>query len=134
MKTITEIATEWLGTPWIHNQSVKGIGTDCVGLILGIGKEDGVIEPDFKLENYHRIPRQNEIIEFCNQQTYLKPIEILQPETVLVFKIGKIAGHVGISIDKDLVIHADNNYGVQLVPINFFLNKIAAKYEVICHG
>ena len=133
MKSITEIAKEWIGTPWVHNQSVKGIGTDCVGLILGIGKEYGVIPDNFYLPNYDRIPRQNNIIEFLNQQNYLKPINTVEPEAVMVFQVGKIAGHVGIAIGENQIIHADMNYGVQLVPINFYLNKIAAIYEVI-HG
>ena len=31
-------AKSWRGTPYRHQQSLKGSGVDCVGLILGVGR------------------------------------------------------------------------------------------------
>lgn len=39
MPTSAEIvaeAKEWIGTPYIHQQRLKGRATDCVGLVIGI--------------------------------------------------------------------------------------------------
>jgi NlpC/P60 family putative phage cell wall peptidase len=36
---IVTLARQWLGTPYHHQASLKGVGTDCVGLIRGIWRE-----------------------------------------------------------------------------------------------
>jgi NlpC/P60 family putative phage cell wall peptidase len=40
---VTEART-WLGTPFMHQQSMRGIGVDCVGLILGVGRDLGLLQ------------------------------------------------------------------------------------------
>ena len=63
---VTE-AIEWLGTPWFHGQSLKGIGTDCVGFIAGVGIKVGFLPYDFILENYERIPRNNFLVKLLDR-------------------------------------------------------------------
>jgi NlpC/P60 family putative phage cell wall peptidase len=41
---IVEAARSWVGTPFMHQQSLKGVGVDCVGVILGVGRELGILE------------------------------------------------------------------------------------------
>ncbi|MCE7026993.1 NlpC/P60 family protein [Jiella avicenniae] len=41
-----EIARDWLGTPYRHQGSAKGIGCDCLGLIRGIWRELRGAEPE----------------------------------------------------------------------------------------
>lgn len=41
---IVAAARSWVGTPFQHQQSLKGVGVDCVGVILGVGRELGVLE------------------------------------------------------------------------------------------
>ncbi len=36
------IADEWVGTPFHHQASIKGVGCDCAGLIKGVGVEYGM--------------------------------------------------------------------------------------------
>lgn len=43
-EAIVAEARSWLGTPFMHQQSSQGVGVDCVGLILGVGRELGVLE------------------------------------------------------------------------------------------
>ena len=38
-KQAVELARTWIGTPYHHQASVKGVGVDCVGLIRGIYSE-----------------------------------------------------------------------------------------------
>src|SRR5438552_18394269 len=33
------LARAWLGTPYHHQASARGVGTDCIGLIRGIYRE-----------------------------------------------------------------------------------------------
>ncbi len=36
---IVSIARTWLGTPYRHHASLKGVGADCLGLLRGVYKE-----------------------------------------------------------------------------------------------
>lgn len=41
-------AREWLGTPYHHQASVKGVGCDCIGLVRGVYHElYGIMPPVF---------------------------------------------------------------------------------------
>ena len=31
-------ARSWLGTPWHHQASLKGVGCDCIGFVRGVAK------------------------------------------------------------------------------------------------
>ena len=39
-------AREWLGTPYVHQASVKGAGTDCLGLLSGVWRAIYSAEPE----------------------------------------------------------------------------------------
>lgn len=36
---IVEVARSWIGTPYHHQASLKGVGCDCLGLIRGVWRE-----------------------------------------------------------------------------------------------
>lgn len=36
---VVEIARSWVGTPYHHQASLKGVGTDCFGLVRGVWRE-----------------------------------------------------------------------------------------------
>ncbi|MFV0473521.1 MAG: NlpC/P60 family protein [Pikeienuella sp.] len=42
---VVAIAREWLGTPYRHQASLKGVGADCLGLVRGIWRELFGAEP-----------------------------------------------------------------------------------------
>ena len=33
---VVAVARTWLGTPYHHQASLKGVGTDCLGLVRGV--------------------------------------------------------------------------------------------------
>ena len=45
-KAIVKAARGWLGTPYHHQASLKGVGSDCLGLIRGIWRELYGPEPE----------------------------------------------------------------------------------------
>lgn len=51
MSTIS-LAREWVGTPFRYQGRLKGVGVDCVGLILGVGIETGAVDPGYSLPFY----------------------------------------------------------------------------------
>lgn len=54
---IVRQARTWLGTPYHHQGRLKGVGVDCVGIIIGVGKELGIFDYDTK--DYARSPNSN---------------------------------------------------------------------------
>ena len=38
-EAIIETARSWIGTPYVHQASVKGAGCDCLGLLRGVFRE-----------------------------------------------------------------------------------------------
>ena len=45
----TEVLTEtrgWIGTPYHHQASLKGVGTDCLGLLRGVWRALYGAEPE----------------------------------------------------------------------------------------
>jgi cell wall-associated NlpC family hydrolase len=43
---IVAMARQWIGTPYIHQASVKGAGCDCLGLLRGVWRELRGAEPE----------------------------------------------------------------------------------------
>ena len=43
---IVRAAHGWLGTPYVHQASLKGVGTDCLGLVRGVWREVLGEEPE----------------------------------------------------------------------------------------
>lgn len=43
---VLEIADSWMGTPYRHQGSTKGVGCDCLGLIRGLWRELYGYEPE----------------------------------------------------------------------------------------
>jgi NlpC/P60 family putative phage cell wall peptidase len=42
-KDVISAARGWIGTPYVHQHRALGLGCDCVGLIIGVGLEAGVL-------------------------------------------------------------------------------------------
>ena len=41
-------ARTWIGTPYHHAAAVKGVGSDCTGLLIGVARELGIpVKADF---------------------------------------------------------------------------------------
>ena len=104
-------ALEWLGTPWFHGQSLKGIGTDCVGFIAGVGIKVGFLPHDFIIENYERIPRNNFLVKFLDRLLDRVEGDLCKGD-VLMFRKSGVNGHVGIYLGDGEYIHADSINGV----------------------
>jgi NlpC/P60 family putative phage cell wall peptidase len=43
---VVSIARSWIGTPYIHQASLKGVGCDCLGLLRGVWREFHGREPE----------------------------------------------------------------------------------------
>ncbi len=66
-------AEEWIGTPYVDQQSVKGVAADCVGFAAGVGRNTGAT-PDVEFETaYRRSSDGQTMLELFNK--YMEQIE-----------------------------------------------------------
>jgi NlpC/P60 family putative phage cell wall peptidase len=134
---IVAIARTWLGTPYHHQASVKGVGCDCLGLVRGVYAE-ACGHPAEEPPAYTR-----DLAEACQSETLLEAarrhlIEInaddYAPGDVVIFRLrpGAMAKHCGIisTRDPDRMIHAFESGPVCEVNLSsWWRRKIAAAFR-----
>ena len=128
-------ARDWLGTPYQHQASLKGVGTDCLGLLRGIWRTHCGEEP-------MQVPAYTpDWVEMRGEETLMQaastalveiPIGEAKAGDVLLFRMGmgSPAKHCAILSAPDRIIHAYWGHCVvetRLVP--WWKRRIAAAYE-----
>lgn len=103
---IITTARDWLGTPYHHQARVKRVGVDCIGLVIGVCWELGLI--DFDYNNYDRTPDSTMMMELINN--HCTPTDTPEEGDLLVFRIRKNPQHCGLMTDIG-VIHAYQSAG-----------------------
>ena len=92
-------ARTWLDTPYVHQHRAKGHGVDCVGLVIGVARQLGIVAPDFDVNAYPRKPDGRTLLARCGE--FMDPIrdEDVRPGHVLVLAFRKDPQHMGILAD-----------------------------------
>lgn len=106
-------AREWIGTPWHHAASCKGVGTDCIGLIVGIARACGIAEAReyataSEYRGYGRDPNPALLIAGCER--WLAPIatDDAAPADILIMRFTDEPQHFALvsALDPMYIIHA----------------------------
>lgn len=114
---VVEEARAWLETPYHHQQSVQGVGCDCLGLVRGIFR--AVIGPEPAVApNYSRdwaeASGRETLREAC--ELYMTPIDrdAAAAGDVLLFRMTPraVAKHLGVLVAPGRMIHAFEGVGV----------------------
>jgi len=104
-------ARECVGTPYLVGQSRKGLGCDCVGLLMILAKRFDI---RFRTEPYVQNPNGYGLIEELRE--YLDEVDVgdAVPGDILVFwvRTRRVPTHVGILDCDKYFIHASNDVGV----------------------
>ncbi len=108
---VVMLARTWAGTPYHHQASTKGVGTDCLGLVRGVWRELYGSEPA-DVPAYSRDWAEGQGRETLFEATRLHLVEISKDAAgagdVLLFRWRSraIAKHVGILLGRPRLIHA----------------------------
>jgi NlpC/P60 family putative phage cell wall peptidase len=117
-------ARRWLGTPYHHQASICGLGTDCLGLVRGVWRALHGSEAE-AVPAYSRDWAEATGMEtmLAAARRHLREIDrnAAQHGDILVFRFRAyaVAKHVGILTDPSRMIHAVEGRAVaevELVP------------------
>ncbi|WP_304614190.1 peptidase [Paracoccus sp. (in: a-proteobacteria)] len=135
---VVDAARVWLGTPYVHQASVRGCGADCLGLIRGVWRDLYGAEPE-ALPAYTADWAECGSIEvlLSAAMRHLRPVDDAhwQPEQVLLFRMrqGAIAKHLGIlsaAGDAPRFLHAYTGHGVIDSPLTPpWQSRIVARFR-----
>ncbi|MFT4013185.1 MAG: NlpC/P60 family protein [Paracoccus sp. (in: a-proteobacteria)] len=129
-------ARGWIGTPYVHQASVKGAGTDCLGLIRGVWRELYGREPE-ALPAYTQDwgeMGESELL-MSGAARLLMPVTDEMAGDVLIFRMrsGAIAKHMGIQAQAGSAasfIHAYDRHGVVESPLSApWSSRIAGRFR-----
>ena len=118
--TIVQEAREWVGTSFVPQQSVKGHGCDCKGLIAGIARELSRPEADhvhmLALDyNLARVPSDR--LKVGMADLFDRVVGEPEPGDLLLLKVGKQPAHLAVCTEGGLVdgraVHASVENGVR---------------------
>ena len=143
MSAIVMSARGWIGTPYIHQASTRGAGTDCLGLLRGVWREVMGPEPE-TVPAYSRDwaePQREEVLLGAALRWLVaKPLDAAAPGDVLLFRMRQqgIAKHVGIAgrVGADAsFIHAYSGHAVVESPLSLpWRRRVAARFAFPEHA
>ena len=114
-RAVARAARGWLGTPYRHQGSRRGVGADCLGLLRGVWRE--VVGPEpFPVPPYGRDWAEADPADrlLAAAEALFEPAGEIDTGTVLVFRWspGAAAKHCGVAIGPERMIHAYSGRGV----------------------
>jgi NlpC/P60 family putative phage cell wall peptidase len=115
-------AKAWIGTPYRHQASLRGVGCDCLGLVRGVWRAVCGAEPEPVppyAPDWAEASRR-ETLALAGQR-HLVEIDPAQfaPGDVLLFRWrnGFVAKHAAIVTAADLMVHAHDGAAVAEVAV-----------------
>jgi len=107
---IIEITRSWIGTPYHHQASLKGVGTDCLGLVRGVYRElyghEAETPPDYS-PDWAEATGFESMLKAASRHLDKQKGQ-MQPGDVLIFRLrpGMVAKHAAIVSTPQKMIHA----------------------------
>lgn len=119
---IIAAARGWVGTPYQHQASLRGVGCDCLGLLRGVWRERIGPEPE-RLQPYSpawaELATSDPLLEAAARHLVARVDTLPVAGAVLIFRWrpGLAAKHCAIATGPDAMIHAHDGASVAEVPI-----------------
>ena len=137
--SVVAIARSWIGTPYVHQASVRGAGTDCLGLVRGIWREIYGCEPEVApayTPDWGEVGGRDLLLDTARRlMVELAVTDPLVPGQMLLFRMrqGAVAKHLGVLArggPAPQFIHAYDGHGVTESPLTApWARRIAARFR-----
>lgn len=115
---IAKEAREWVGTPYKHYASIKGVGADCALFIMKVYENVGLIkfvQPPYYPKDW---AFHNPTGEIFDKAVASYCVEITKEEVklgdIILYKFGKVLSHGSIVVEDNMIVHSEINIGVKL--------------------
>ncbi|MCB1541226.1 MAG: C40 family peptidase [Rhodoblastus sp.] len=130
---IVTAARKWLGTPYRHQASLRGVGCDCLGLVRGLWRELVGLEPEPMRPyspDWAEAGGGETLLELGDRYFERAASRDWRKGDVLVFRFydGVPAKHLAIATDERRMIHAHDGACVTEVAIGGWRHRIARVY------
>lgn len=132
---VVDLARQWIGTPYHHQASLKGVGADCLGLVRGVYKDlygqDAEVPPAYS-PDWAEAKLQETLLEGARRHLLEVGKSARQPGDILVFRFrqGVIAKHAAILSCNHKMIHAIERARVSEVHLSaWWLRRIAGVFR-----
>ena len=132
---ITILARGWLGTPYQHQASLKGVGSDCLGLVRGLWRERFGVEPEVPpayAPDWAEAGLEETLANAGRRHLIEIPLLVFEEGDVLLFrwKPHLPAKHAGIATSRSTMIHAQEGVAVSEVSLNgWWLSRLAFAFR-----
>ena len=136
-RLIVAEARNWIGTPYLHQASVKGAGTDCLGLLRGLWRKVYGTEPEPVppyTEDWAEPDHQEVLLAAARRLLVERPLAAEAVGDVLLFRMrsGSIAKHLGVQSEicpQARFIHSYTGQGVVESPLSLpWRRRIVARF------
>ncbi len=119
---VITIARSWIGTPYIHQASLKGVGCDCLGLLRGVWRELHGSEPEMPLPysaDWAEASGRETMAEAAGRHMQAIDIADFVAGDVILFRWreGLPAKHCAIATSGGTMVHAHDGAAVAEVAI-----------------
>jgi NlpC/P60 family putative phage cell wall peptidase len=134
---VVSAARDWIGTPYLHQASCKGAGTDCLGLLRGVWREvlgaEPEVPPAYSMD-WSEPSRTEALWQAAQRHLVPKAPDTDAPGDVLLFRMrdSAVAKHLGIAgrIGAEAsFIHAYSGHAVVESPLSLpWRRRIVARF------
>ncbi|HEU0220829.1 MAG TPA: NlpC/P60 family protein [Paracoccaceae bacterium] len=125
-ETVVAIARSWIGTPYRHQASCRGVGADCLGLVRGVWREIYGAEPEALpayTPDWSEASGDEPLIGGARRHLMEVVPGDMRPGDVILFRMQRraVAKHLGILAamqDAFTIIHAYSGHSVCEQPLS----------------
>lgn len=119
---VVAAALGWIGTPYRHQGKRKGVGCDCLGLVLGVWREvfgDAPAEPGPYTADWADAGGGDSLLDAARRYFVEKPVAKAGPGDLILFRWRShlAAKHAAILVAPDRFIHAYEGGAVIVSPL-----------------
>lgn len=132
---VVALARSWIGTPYHHQASLKGVGTDCLGLVRGVWRElygtEAEAPPPYT-PDWAETGGRETMIEAALRHLVPVPVREAGAGDVVIFRLKRtmIAKHAGIMTNASSFVHATEGAPVAEVALTpWWQRRIAAAFR-----
>lgn len=132
---IVDAARAWIGTHYHHQASLRGVGTDCLGLVRGVWRDlygsEAETPPGYS-RDWAEAGGCETMLEAASRHLERVALSEIEPGDVIIFRVrpGVVAKHVAIVASVSTMIHAMEGAPVCEVPLsNWWRRRIAAAFR-----